>query len=209
MAALGEEALRGDSLARAAEGIALDVALWDQQGCLSALAVYAVGADREAPDRLADALAGALAALERRLPRGAQETADAAAFRHECDGAELRAAADPAIRLLGGPAQRWAVVREVDAAPRRAPLNRFLRVHPVENPEALTSALRPLAAHLAGVALAGFGAARDGVARGLADLGASRLCRPGELQSPPLAWHHEGRPVLLPFARFTDREDTV
>jgi hypothetical protein len=85
-------------------------------------------------------------------------------------------------------------------------LNRFLRVHPVEDPEALLAAVRPLAAHLAGVALAGFGAIQDAVARGLADLGASRLCRPGELQSPPLAWHHDGRPVLLPFARFTDLE---
>ncbi len=100
-------------------------------------------------------------------------------------------------------------MREADAAPRPAPLNRFLRVHPVENPERLLAAIRPLAPHLAGVALAGFGASQDGVARGLADLGASRLCRPGELQSPPLAWHHEGRPLLLPFARFTDREAPV
>jgi hypothetical protein len=85
-------------------------------------------------------------------------------------------------------------------------LNRFLRVLPVEDPEAMLSAMRPLAAHLAGVALAGFGAAEGRVARGLADLGASRLCRPGELQAPPLAWRHEGRPLLLPFARFTDRD---
>jgi len=209
LAALGPEALRGAALAAAADGIALDVALWDQQGCLSPRAVYAVGADGEAPDRLAEALAHALASLERRLPRGQLDAAGAAGFRHECDGAELRATEQPGVRLLGGVPQRWAVVREADAAPRRAPLNRFLRIHPVENPEGLLSALRPLAAHLAGVALAGFGAWQDGVARGLADLGASRLCWPGELQSPPLAWHHEGRPVLLPLARFTDRETPV
>jgi len=206
LAALGPEALRGDRLSVAADGIALDVALWDQQGCLSPLAVYVVGADREAPDRLAEALAHALASLGRRLPRGALDPAAAARFRQECDGAELRAAARPGVRLLGGVTQGWAVVREADAAPRPAPLNRFLRVQPVENPEMLLAAVRPLAAHLAGVALAGFGASQEGLVRGLADLGASRLCRPGELQSPPLAWHHEGRPVLLPFARFTDRE---
>jgi hypothetical protein len=206
LAALGPEALRGEALGAAAEGVAIDVALWDQQGCLSPLAVYAVGEGHEAPDRLAEALAHALASLGRRLPRGAQGPAAAAAFRHECDGAELRAAAEAGVRLLGGPAQGYAVVREADATPRPAPLNRFLRVIPVEDPEALLSAVRPFAAHLAGVALAGFGASHDRVARGLADLGASRLCRPGELQAPPLAWRHEGRPVLLPFARFTDRE---
>ena len=209
VAALGPDALRGDALGAAADGIALDVALWDQQGCLSPLAVYAVGGDGEAPDRLAESLAHALASLARRLPRGALEPAAAAAFRQECDGAELRATAGPGVRLLGGVTQGWAVVREVDASLRPAPLNRFVRVTSVENPEVLGAALRPLAAHLAGVALAGFGAAHDGVLRGLADLGASRLCRPGELQSPPLAWHHEGRPVLLPFARFTDREIAV
>ena len=206
VAALGPEALRGAPLDAAAAGIALDVALWDQQGCLSPLAVYVVGPDDEAPDRLAEALARELASLEQRLPRGAQDSAAAAAFRHECDGAELRAAADARIRVLGGVTQRWAVVREADAAPRRAPLNRFLRVQPVENSEALLAAVRPLAAHLAGVALAGFGSSQGTVVRGLADLGASRLCRPGDLQSPPLAWHHEGRPLLLPFARFTDLE---
>jgi hypothetical protein len=113
------------------------------------------------------------------------------------------------VRLLGGPAQRWAVVREAHAAPRPAPLDRFVRVEPVENPETLLAALRPYAAHLAGVALAGFGGSLDLVARGLADLGASRLCRPGTLQSPPLAWRHEGRPLLLPLARLTDREDSL
>ena len=66
-----------------------------------------------------------------------QDAAAAAAFRNECDGAELRAAAQARVRLLGGAAQRWAVVREADAAPRPAPSNRFLRVQPVEDPEAL------------------------------------------------------------------------
>jgi hypothetical protein len=206
LAALGPEALRGAELEQAAGGIALDAALWDQQGCQSPLAVYAVGGDREAPDRLAEGLAAALTSLELRIPRGAQETASAAAFRQECDGAELRTAANRAVRLLGGPEKRWAVVRESDAAPRPAPLQRFLRVHPVENAERLLVALRPYALHLSGIALAGFGAGQDGLARGLAELGASRLCRPGELQSPPLAWRQEGRPLLLPLARFTDRE---
>ena len=206
LAVLGPDALRGAALEQAAGRIALDAALWDQQGCQSPLAVYAVAGDREAPDRLADALAAALASLELRIPRGAQETAGAAAFRQECEGAELRAAADPAVRLLGGPEKRWAVVRETDAAPRPAPLQRFLRVHPVENAERLLVALRPYAPHLSGVALAGFGAGQDGLARSLAELGASRLCPPGELQSPPLAWRQEGRPLLLPLARFTDRE---
>ena len=203
---LGPGALAGAALETAAEGLALDVALWDQLGCLSPLAVYAVGGSDTAADRLAERLAEALASLERRLPRGAPGAAAATAFRVECDSAELRAAAGGRVRLFGGAAQRFAVVREADAAARPAPLHRFIRIHPVADASALHAALRPLAPHLAGVALAGFGPAADAVARSLADLGASRLCRPGELQAPPLAWPHENRPVLLPFARLSDRE---
>jgi hypothetical protein len=207
VAALGPEALRGAALEAAAEGLALDTALWDQQGCLSPLAVYVTGGDAGAPDRVAEALARALAAIEKRLPRGALEPAAAARFLHECDGAELRGGGS--VRLFGGIAQRWAVVREADAVLRPAPLNRFLRVHPARDAGALVTALRPLGPHLAGVAVAGFGGEGDGLARALAELGASRLCPPGELQSPPLAWRHENRPVLTTLARFTDREARV
>jgi hypothetical protein len=79
-------------------------------------------------------------------------------------------------------------------------------VHPVADAAALHAALRPLGPHLAGVAIAGFGSDADALFRGLAELGASRLCPPGELQAPPLAWPHDNRPVLLPFARLTARE---
>jgi hypothetical protein len=204
LAALGPEALRGGTLEQAANGIALDAALWDQQGCQSPLAVYAVGADREAPDRLADALAAALVSLEARIraaprrppaPRPSATSARGGAARRGRFGCA------PA----GGPAQRWAVVRETDAAPRPAPLNRFLRVHPVENAERLLEALRPLAPHLSGVALAGFGAGQDGLARGLADLGASpNVRRRAPVAAAGLA---SGRPAAAaPLARFTDRE---
>jgi hypothetical protein len=206
LAVLGPDALSGEALDAAAAGLALDTALWDQQGCLSPLAVYVVGGDAGAPERAAQALARELAALETKLPRGEIDAGAAARFLLECETAELRAAAGERVALLGGPTSRFAVVREADAAPRPAPLGRFLRVHPVADPAALVAALRPLASHLAGVALAGMGRAGEDVARALADLGASRLCRPGELQSPPLAWRHDNRPLLLPLARLTDRE---
>jgi hypothetical protein len=56
------------------------------------------------------------------------------------------------------------------------------------------------------VALAGFGNATAALAAALASLGVSRICAPGRLQAPPLAWRHDGQPVLLPLARFTDIE---
>ena len=184
----------------AARGLALDVALWDQLGCLSPVSVFVQGEARAA----AEAVAGELDALATRLPCGRIAREDEVAFAHARDEAQIRAAAGQDVVVHGG--ARWAVVCEADAEPRPAPLHRFLRVHPVAGDAGLRAALRPLAPHLAGVAVAGFGSDTPAACAALAALGASRICAPGRLQAPPLGWHHDGRGVLLPLARFTDVE---
>lgn len=189
--------------------LALDAALWDQQGCLSPVAVYVVGPDSGGRARaLAGLLGEALERAEARWPRGEMPADAAALAAHERAEAELRAASNPAVTLVSDPKARWCVVAEADAVPRPAPLHRFLRIHPVADPDALADALAPLAPVLAGVALAGFGQTTDALAARCAALGASRVCAPGTLQTPPLDWHHDGQPLLLPWARITDREKT-
>ncbi len=207
VAALGAAASGGAALEDVAERLALDVALWDQLGCLSPIAVYVVGED--AADRVAAALARALAAAERRWPRGAIGAAAAAAIAHERADAELRRAAGRRVALHASQATLWTVLREDGAELRPAPLHRFVRVLPVRDAAALPAALAPLAPHLAGVAVEGFGSHTSALARELADLGASRICAPGRLQAPPLAWSHGGEGVLIPIARFTDLEVPV
>ncbi len=206
VAALCGEATRGVALEDAAARTALDVALWDQLGCLSPIALFVVGGDASAPDRVAEALADALADAEDRWPRGELDTAAAAAVDRERSEAELRAAAGRAVALYAGADMRWTVVREGDTRLRPAPLHRFLRVLPVRDLGELCAALGPLAPHLAGVALGGFGERSAALARKLADLGASRICPLGTLQSPPLGWRRDGRGVLLPLARLAESE---
>jgi hypothetical protein len=207
VAALGADAQSGDALAEAMRGLAVDVALWDQQGCLSPLALYVVGGGAEAPDRAAEALAAALAEAAERLPRGRPDAAAAALVSHERAEAEMRAAAGARVAVHAGPGTSWTVVREADARHRRAPLERFVRVHPVADEAALLDTLGPLAPHLAAVGCAGFDPGRLGaLAPALAGLGASRICPLGSMQAPPLAWCHDGRGVLAPLARFCDRE---
>jgi hypothetical protein len=206
VAVLGPEAAAGEALLRACEGVCRDVALWDQLGCLSPIALYVVDADSSAADRAAEAIAGGLRDAESRWPRGEIHPAAAAAVARERAAAEMRAAAGRPVRVLASEGTAWTVVREDDASPRPAPLHRFLRVVPVADATALAGALAPYRAHLAAVAVDGFGAAAPALARTLADLGASRLCPPGALQSPPLDWPHEGRDLLRPLARLTGLE---
>jgi hypothetical protein len=195
LALLGRAACDGAALEDAARGLALDTALWDQLGCLSPVAAYVCG-DADACRRVGEALARALEQVERELPRGAVDPRAAVLFAHERAGAELRIAAGQPVALHAAADASWAVVCEPDAAPRPAPLHRFVRVHRLTAPDQLGAALGPLAAQLAGVAVAGFGRAEAEVAISLRRLGASRVCAPGELQSPPLDWPRDGLPAL-------------
>lgn len=206
LAVLGPEATRGQALREAAASLARDVALWDQLGCLSPIAVYSVDADPAAAGRVAEALAEALSDAAARWPRGRVEPAAAARFAHERAEAELRAAARAGVALHADAAGSFCVVREPDAVPRAAPLHRFVRVHPVESLQGLAAALAPLRRHLAGVALAGFGARQQALAHELAAAGASRVCAPGALQAPPLAWESGGRGVIASLARLAHVE---
>jgi hypothetical protein len=203
LAVLGPEALAGDGLADATAALALDVALWDQQGCLSPVAAYALGVER-VPDALFTALAGACAEAAERWPRGRAPGDLTARFAVERDTAELRAAAGADVRVAAGPG--FVLVAEPDAPFRGSPLQRFLRVHPAPTPERLIEAIAPLGPHLAAVGVAGLGPLSGRLERELALLGASRICPLGALQTPPLDWCHDQLGVLLPLARFADIE---
>jgi Acyl-CoA reductase (LuxC) len=203
IAVLGEAALEGQALADAAAALALDVALWDQQGCLSPVALYALGVPR-VPDALMSALAGAFAEAASRWPRGRALPEASARLAVERDTAELRAAAGADVRVARG--RDFTLVAEPDAAFRGSPLGRFLRVHPAPSAERLLEALRPLGPHLAAVGVAGLGAGAGSLEPALAALGAARVCPFGALQAPPLDWCHDQVGVLLPLARLTDVE---
>jgi hypothetical protein len=180
----------GTDAEAATRALAVDVALWDQLGCLSPIAAYVLGSPAAA-QRTADALADALDHVEAELPRGLVPTEAAAQIAHERAEAELRRAAGAGVVLHTGPT--WTVVAEADARPRPAPLHRFVRVHPVRDLGALEAALAPYARHLAAIGCAG-------VALPSA-YGASRRCAVGTMQAPPLDWRQDGIGVLVPLIR--------
>lgn len=206
IAVLGPGALTLSALPETCQRLALDLALWDQLGCLSPIALYVVAADPSAIDHLATALAAALARAELQLPRGRVAIAAAAAFARARAEAEVRAAAGRRVAVYGSPKDPWCVVREDTDELREAPLYRFVRIHPVADLAGLSAALGTLPPHLAAVAIDGFGADSRSVAQQVAGLGASRVCAPGRMQAPPLGWHHDGQGILTPLCRFSDLE---
>lgn len=164
--------------------LALDMTLWDQLGCLSPVAVFALSD----ADDWAEGLANELAS-QRGAPRGEVPLEAVAASRHERASAELRHAAGDDVQVRAG--ANWVVVREADPIWRPGPLHRFIRIHPVAGRSALAAALEPVRDHLSTV---GFGPGLDDVTSALAPRNAAL----GTMQAPPLDWNHDGIGTLSP-----------
>lgn len=190
LAAVGAEALRGNvepDLARnLARGLARDVALFDQRGCLSVAAVYVEGDDGAARG-FADALAGELGRLARELPPGPADAAAAGAVRQVRGEAEVRGLHTPPV---GAGLAAGTVVVEPRPKLRPSPGLRTVRVHPLADLARLPEVLAPWRGRLQGAALAG--AAAEALAPALAELGVSRTAVPGRLQHPDALWHNGG-----------------
>lgn len=166
----------------AAEGLARDIALFDQRGCLSVAAVYSAG-DAGA---LAEALAEALEDLARRWPPGPPDQPVLAAVRHIRLEAELRG------RWVSSflPLRHGTVVVDPEPDFHPSPGARTVRVHPLRDLSLLPGLLAPWRGRLQGAALAGEDA--WALEPGLRELGLSRFALPGELPSPDAAWHNGG-----------------
>lgn len=203
------------ALNEAAEGIAVDVARWDQAGCLSPVCVYLVDLDRAVTRQIATGIAEALDRIAPSMPRGEIDTAARAGIATERAEARMRAASGRAMLFEG---REHTIVLEDDAQPRPAPLNRFLRLHPVASKDALVGLLAGFSGQLSTVAHAGLltppeppgddqqpmGADRDSFLEELARLGVSRFTKPGRMQTPRVDWPHDGMPLIAPMARFAD-----
>lgn len=176
------ESLADEESARAtAAAFALDVAAYDQRGCLSPHAIYVErGGDAQ---RFAEALSIALGACAQRLPRGALDA--------ETAGAQLQWRGVAAAR--GGLIERdgWAVSYEADAALRLSPGWRNVLVLDVASADELGESLAVLGHHLKVIGVAGDPAI---LARSLPAPLAPRIVPAGEMQRPSLLSLADGRP---------------
>jgi hypothetical protein len=184
MASLGIVAADAD-LETAAHGLARDVALFDQRGCLSVQEVYVEG-DRERASRLATALATALREEAVRLPPGPPLPGELANLQQARLEAEMRA-----LEILPAPEpSAGTVVLEHDPRFRPSPGLRFVRVAALATLDALPELLAEQRGRIQGVAIAGNVSAF--CQERLRALGATRLAVAGELQQADATWANWG-----------------
>ena len=72
--------------------------------------------------------------------------------------------------------------------------------------DSVYQSLKPMQPYLQAAALEASLSEKRKIAQRLALLGVSRLCRAGEMQNPPIVWHHDGMKNLASWVRWTDLE---
>lgn len=172
----------------AARGLALDVAAYDQRGCLSPHVAWVERGGLVSPSHFAELVHAELSLLRTTLPRGRLPI--------DMAGAQLSWRGVGAMRgtLLEG--DGFAVSFE-DAGPLRvSPGYRNLQVIALDSAAQLADKLAPLGVHLKCLGFAGsLATSRDelvALARALPARVAPRVCTVGQMQRPPVHALHDG-----------------
>jgi hypothetical protein len=192
----------GPNADETAEHAAHDIAMFDQQGCVSPHTIYVEGGPEDA-QTFARLLAPALARVEQEVPRGSISPTAAARIQQTRGAAEFR----PGAEMLASPeGTAWTVIFDPDPSFAPSCLNRLVWVKPLARLADLPKLLAPIRPYLQTCGVAGDDAARLATAQVVGPLGVARVCALGRMQHPPAAWRHDGRPRLLDLLRWTDLE---
>ena len=196
---MGTEAI----IARAAD----DVIAWNQHGCLSPHVIYVEQFGSLKPERFAEMLAEELEARNEAMPRGPISTQEAASISTARRFYKIRSANNVGALLWESEESTdWTVVYEDETQFQSSPLNRFIFVKPIKHLEEALHVLEPIRESVSTVGLAASEARMRELAVPLARWGVPRICPLGQMQRPPLAWRHDGRPPLGELIRWTDFE---
>jgi hypothetical protein len=204
-AVVAKEAMTEEHLSQLAQAAAFDASVYDQQGCLSPHVFYVEERGQLGPRKFAAALADAMAAYQARVPRGQlsiEEAAEVVKFR---TGYEFAAASDRRIGVWASPSGNdWAVIYDDSPSFVASCLNRIVFVKPTDGYKRVLDAIQKFASEISSVGVAPMNERALAFATELARMGVHRVCPIGQMQRPPLSWHHDGRPNLADLVSWTD-----
>jgi hypothetical protein len=201
------EVLRDETVAEVVSRVADDVVAWDQHGCLSPQAVYVEERGEVESDRFAQLLAVELMKREESAPRGKLLVEESAGIASRRALYETLAAHRGDVKIWQSQdSTAWTVVFEHEVRFHFSPLNRFIFVKPVPDLAAVLRGIDELKGKVSTVGIAAPAGRFDELALELARWGVTRICATGQMQNPPLAWRHDGRPALGDLVTWTDFE---
>ena len=197
-------ALAGPAKADAAAWAAAeDVVTFDQQGCVSPHVLFVERGGAVEPEAFAERVASALAEAALMRPRKAMSAAESSRIHQVRAEAEVRG--DRVWASERG--TEWTVILEVASGFEPSPLNRVLRIYPVDDRTEALRVLTGVGPHLQTVAVAAAEAEIETLAGALGAAGATRIVPLGRAAWPAPGWHHDGRLPFLDLLRFCDLEE--
>mgnify|MGYP001093642737 CR=1 FL=1 len=201
---VGRSALMS-SISTLVDKLAFDFSIFDQHACLAPQACFVERGARITPLEFAKRLSEAMEPWLEELPPRSLRLEEKVPLRSELDAAAMRELVGEHETRLVSPPERLqgAVIFERPPRVEPVPLERFVRVIPVDGLEDLIAYLEPLAPYLQCAALAG---CDDNTRARLARLGLSRICPPGRMGTPTMVWHHDGEGCLSSLVRWCDEE---
>jgi hypothetical protein len=185
-----------DLAEEAADALALDVALWDQRGCLSPQVCFMEAAFEEAC-HFARRLTPAFERQARLLPPRQLSVEERVAIRRFRDEAEWENIAGRGRALFASDGTlEWSIVVEADPIFRPTPLCRSLRILPLRDVREIDSPLLPVRPFLQAAGLACAESRGEEIRKILYRAGAPHVGSLGRMQEPPLSWRQDGRPRI-------------
>ncbi len=183
-------------LDRLVGGVAEDVALLDQTGCMSPHTVFVLGA-RWSVDEVAEALRVASTEVASRLPMGELGEGEGA------ERAQALGVAEFKYRVLRGPITS---VIHGETGFHVSPGRRVVHLVPCSDFDTLIASLQSLKYRIHSIGLYCERVDQSAFLRRFSELGVSRVCRIGRMQRPLWLRSHDGRPRLADVVNWMDVE---
>ncbi len=186
-----------------AEKAATDVALYDQRGCLSPHVYYVESGGETTPTDFAGQVAKALQTFSVKWPKQVVDPETASQIQ------QLRGA----LPLKGGTVFKsvqgvdWTVLVDPEPVFQVSPLSRTIWIKPVDDLATIPPLLLPVRDMIQAIGAAVSPGRTEAIVNAFAKIGGCRICAIGDMQRPPLNWHHDGALRLLPLLRFVDWEN--
>ncbi len=178
---------------RWADGFAEDMCMYEGRGCLSPRAIYVVGT-RSRRERMVKRLAVALRRFDKLWPRRMQDLEDEVVRRAFIDRAELAMLNAEDDQVEVGRDGTWCIHATSGLELTAGAGMRCIMVVSARDEKSVAESLEASPVPIAAVGLA-MEAHQDGyfeLAALMRSAGATLVCAPGHMQSPPLSWSPDG-----------------
>ena len=172
--------------------LARDAVLFEQLGCLSLHHVFVVSPDGRAARELAIGMAAALDVLGSSMPPARIPLHDTCAIRGVRERARWRQIAGEPVELFEGRGLEWTLIFERRADSFRiSPGFRTMHVSAVRDFAEFRACIASVSGRIEAMAFVGEDCEIEARAMAI-----PYVCAPGEMQSPPLDWRHNGGAFL-------------